>query len=79
MSWKVENESQIDHYEVEKISRWPPVHKIGDRIATGNGGATVQYNWLDRQVLNGYNFYRIRSIGMTGEVKLQRDREDQYP
>lgn len=69
VSWKVENESQIDHYEVEKSADGRQFSKIGDRIATGNGGATVQYNWLDRQVLNGYNYYRIRSIGMTGEVK----------
>lgn len=69
VSWKVESESAIDHYEVEESADGRRFTKIGERIATGNNGSMVEYNWLDRQVINGYNYYRIRSVGFSGETK----------
>ncbi len=69
VSWKVENELAIDHYSVEKSADGRLFSEIGERIATGNQGSTVQYNWLDRDVINGMNYYRIRSLGLNGEVK----------
>jgi len=69
VSWKVENELAIAHYEVEKSADGRQFSEIGERIATGNQGSTVQYNWLDRDVINGMNYYRIRSVGMNGEIK----------
>jgi hypothetical protein len=70
VSWKVDNESRIDHYEVEESADGVRFSRANSQAATGNNNSSVQYQWLDQQVNRGYNYYRIRSIGLAGETKI---------
>ncbi|HNP54626.1 MAG TPA: T9SS type A sorting domain-containing protein, partial [Ferruginibacter sp.] len=70
VSWKVDNEARIDHYEVEESADGLRFSRAANQVATGNNNSSVQYQWLDQQVNRGYNYYRIRSIGQSGESKI---------
>jgi hypothetical protein len=70
VKWTVENELNIDHYEVERSSEGRSFVKVGSQPARGNsGGITQEYDWLDIQPYDGNNFYRIRSVGIGGDIK----------
>jgi hypothetical protein len=73
VEWKVENELNIHHYELERSADGRNFSKVNEQAARGNGtGAVMAYNWLDTNPLDGDNFYRIRSIGMSTDVKLSQ-------
>lgn len=72
VEWKVQDESAIRHYDVEKSVDGRTFSKAATQIATGNNLSTVTYNWLDVNATPGNNFYRIRSVGLNGEIKLSQ-------
>ena len=67
VEWKVENELNIQSYDVEKSTDGVTFTKT----ATVQSGNTL-YNWLDVHAVEGSNYYRIRSISQTGEVLYSR-------
>jgi len=73
VEWKVDNELNIHHYDVEKSADGHSFSKVHEELARGNNGAgSIQYNWLDTNPWDGDNFYRIRSIGAGNENKLSQ-------
>ena len=72
VEWKVENELNIHHYDVEKSADGRNYSKVNETAARGTGSGVVQYNWLDTNPWDGDNFYRIRSVGMNADVKLSQ-------
>lgn len=68
VEWKVDNEANIDHYEIERSHEGRSFIKIGELTATGNNSGQLQkYNWLDKEPFAGDNFYRIRSVETNAE------------
>jgi hypothetical protein len=66
VEWKVENESNMKHYEVEKATDGINFTKMMT-LAAINTGATG-YSWLDQHPNVGYNYYRIRSVDVQGKA-----------
>ena len=70
VEWKVENESHISNYSVEKSAD-------GNRFISSNTQdaknlPTSNYNWIDAQPFDGYTYYRIKSAGINGEEKYSQ-------
>jgi hypothetical protein len=73
VEWKVENELNIHHYELERSADGRNFSKVNEQSARGTGsGAALVYNWLDTNPLEGDNFYRVRSVGISGDSKLSQ-------
>ena len=72
VEWAVENQLNIDHYEVEKSSDGTNFSKVNEQASRGNNGASATYNWLDEDAWGGDNFYRIRSVGLGNDIKLSQ-------
>ena len=68
VEWKVENESGVKQYEVEKSADGYLFTNVATKSA-GNNQSSVSYNWLDVNAITGNNFYRICSVGLNGEIK----------
>jgi hypothetical protein len=64
--WKVENQVNVSHYEVEKSADGSAFNKVGAVAATGGVNASATYNWLDLNALSGMNYYRIKMIEVDG-------------
>ncbi len=70
VDWKVENELNIDHYEIERSVKGDNFIKMGAHVATGNNGnGTALYQWVDVNPVTGDNFYRIKSVGIGNDIK----------
>ena len=65
VNWKVAEEKEILRYEVERSLNGQSFFKEGS--VTANGGSS--YNWIDVLPLAGNAFYRVKSIGLSGEIK----------
>ncbi len=67
VEWKVENETDMQQYEVEKSTDGRNFAKMNTTAALNQGSYT--YTWTDMNPVAGYNFYRIRSTSRSGEIK----------
>ncbi|MGG9972079.1 hypothetical protein ACQ33O_09830 [Ferruginibacter sp. SUN002] len=66
VTWKVENEINIDHYEIERSTDGLHFTKLSTTISAGN--LTGMYSWSDNTLSVGNNFYRIVSVGKNGAI-----------
>jgi hypothetical protein len=67
VDWKVAAENGILNYEIERSANGRSFAKAGSVNASGIG--VSNYNWIDADAVNSTLFYRIKSIGISGEVK----------
>ncbi|MEP7106660.1 MAG: hypothetical protein ABI760_01735 [Ferruginibacter sp.] len=66
VEWKVENELGIKQYEVEMSGGGTGFKWSATLIATGNSQGA--YNWLDANAQEGNNYYRVKIVGVNGEI-----------
>jgi hypothetical protein len=64
VKWTVINEKNVHQYEVERSTDGVQFVKVASIAATNSG--TANYTWLDKNVLSGYYYYRIKSIDNKG-------------
>jgi hypothetical protein len=69
IEWKVENELNIEKYEVERSSNGTDFINVNSITASGINSVRNSYSWIDNNPLNGNSFYRIKSIDRDGSKK----------
>ncbi|MCW3110888.1 MAG: motif putative anchor domain protein [Segetibacter sp.] len=69
VQWSIATESNIKEYQVEKSIDGRSFIKAGVIAASNNNGNMGTYNWYDVQPNNVVNYYRIKVITTTGEIK----------
>lgn len=72
VEWKVENELNIARYEVERSATGLQFTKFAGVAVTSNGSGSAGYHVLDQQPAEGYNYYRVKSIDLSGRVIYTR-------
>jgi hypothetical protein len=70
VDWTNATETNMDRYELERSFTGNVFTKINTTVAIGNSTVAVNYNFTDAQAQLGNNFYRIRAISKTGQVKI---------
>lgn len=66
VDWKVENQSNLKQYDVEKSTDGSQFTKVG--TVDANNKSASDYNWTDANPVEGYNYYRIRSVDLDGKT-----------
>ena len=69
VAWNAASETGIAKYELQKSTGGTHFNTISSIVATGNNSAEAQYMRLDENPVTGNNFYRIKSIGHSGQVQ----------
>lgn len=69
VEWKVTNQVNIAGYEVEKSTDGSRFIKVGSQAASQFNGMDITYNWLDGNAAAGVNYYRIKAIELSGNIK----------
>jgi hypothetical protein len=69
VDWTVLTEIDISRYEVEKSINGQEFIKAGMVPAKGSIATSIDYNWYDANPVAGNNYYRIKSINKSDEVK----------
>ena len=65
LTWLVNDEVNVNRYEIEHSSNGRSFNKIGSVNANGS----VQYNYTDANYTTGSNYYRIKAIDNDGKFK----------
>jgi hypothetical protein len=68
VSWTVQNELNIKQYVVEKATDGASFATMATVAASANNSQSAIYNVLDTKPINGYNYYRVKSIDNTGQT-----------
>ena len=68
VEWKVENEMNMKQYEVEKSTNGTQFTTLAVKAATANGGHSAIYVTADVNPLEGYNYYRVKSVDINGKT-----------
>ena len=69
LQWIVNNENDLDHYEIEKSSDGRQFSKIG-QVQTLQLGQQTQYSFIDAEKLSGTAFYRLKFVDNHGMYKF---------
>ncbi len=69
VNWDVDNEINIENYEVQRSYDGRSFAKINTTTARTTNGGTSSYSYPDQAPLQGDNFYRIRSKGQDGQYQ----------
>ncbi|MEO6731694.1 MAG: T9SS type A sorting domain-containing protein [Ferruginibacter sp.] len=72
VQWNVAEEINMSKYEVERSIDGTSFKKINTTSARGNNLSSAEYNCVDSQTNKGYNFYRIKSIGIDGDIQYSK-------
>ena len=69
VEWKIASELNMKHYEVERSTDGSSFSRSATQLATGNNGLDANYKWTDLNPVTGNNFYRVRAVANSGEIK----------
>jgi hypothetical protein len=69
VEWNTASETNIEQYEVEKSINGVDFIKANTTAVMTDNNTSHTYNWVDRNVVSGNNFYRIKIIEKTGTVR----------
>ena len=69
VEWSMLTEQDMDRYEVEKSATGTNFGKMATQASSGNSNQLVNYSWFDANPFEGDNFYRIRAINKSGQMK----------
>ncbi len=73
VNWSVANEMNIAQYEIQHSADGRNFSQLGTQAARNiNGVGSQQYDLLDVQPYSGDNFYRIKSVNNSGEIKYSQ-------
>ena len=70
VEWTVENESNMKQYDVEKS--FDGNHYGTVNTVAANNAPTNSYSWLDKNAVEGYNYYRIRATDMNSKNEYSK-------
>jgi hypothetical protein len=68
VEWKVDNELNIKEYETQKSTDGNRFTNLSVTAATANGGHSASYLVTDTHPVEGYNYYRIKSVDLNGKT-----------
>ena len=69
VDWNLESESNMSFYEVEKSADGINFTKKATIIPKGNSNNAVSYDWFDAYPVDGNNFYKIKAVEVSGNIK----------
>ncbi|MEO6452650.1 MAG: DUF2341 domain-containing protein [Ginsengibacter sp.] len=68
VEWNVENEMNIEQYEVERSA--DGIYFVKQALVNAaNNNTNASYNWVDNFPLSNNSYYRIKSVEINGAVK----------
>ena len=68
VEWKVDNELNIKEYETQKSTDGNGFTNLSVTAATANGAHSASYRVTDTHPVEGYNYYRIKSVDLNGKT-----------
>ncbi|MES1160209.1 MAG: T9SS type A sorting domain-containing protein, partial [Bacteroidota bacterium] len=67
LNWATAEESNSDHFEIERSTDNSNFASIGQVTAAHNSSAQTNYSFTDGSPANGINYYRLREVDLDGQ------------
>jgi len=68
LTWATANESNVSHFEIQHSTDAVNFQSVGNMNAT-NGNGIANYSFVDKNVVTGNNYYRLKMIDNNGDYK----------
>lgn len=68
VEWKVENEINMEKYDVESSTNGTAFTKAATLLVSGTNNLSNNYQWLDVNPAQGNNFYRVKMYDRNGKI-----------
>lgn len=73
LEWQTASEHNLSHFTIERSSDGRIFNRnINSVNALGNSNTKIHYSTVDNQPLNGYNYYRLKSVDIDGKFKYSQ-------
>ena len=72
IKWKIENEINLNHYEIERADDGLSFTVLGSKQPFSNNGLNYEYSFNDVAAKASTNYYRIRAISNDGQIQYSR-------
>ncbi len=69
VEWTNASETDVHHYDIEESMDGIHFAAAGTISARANNGLRTDYDWFDGQVSNSTNYYRIKTVGLSGRME----------
>jgi hypothetical protein len=68
LKWVTANEKNVSYFEIEKLKTSNNFNAIGKLVS--KNGTSNTYSFIDDNLLNGKNVYRIKSVDKDGQIQF---------
>ena len=72
LQWKVDNETDMAGYQIERSVNGINFTKIGYHVTYNSGSTVAIYNWADTKTLPGLNSYRLKMMDKDGKFTYSK-------
>ena len=72
INWSVDNEINIDRYELESSNDGLSFDKINTQSPSSSISSTKNYSYIDNKALSEQVFYRVKAISMDGIIQYSK-------
>lgn len=69
VEWVTESEINNDYFLIQKSINGTEFETIGKIDGAGNSTTQLEYDFIDRQPFEGYNYYRLKQVDYDGKFK----------
>ncbi|MDO6434739.1 T9SS type A sorting domain-containing protein [Flavitalea sp. BT771] len=66
LKWNVAQETNMDHYEIQRGVNAADISTIGEVPINGNSSLPTQYSYWDSKPATGMNYYRLKMVDRDG-------------
>jgi len=69
LNWVTGSETNGSHFNVERSANGRLFETIGQVLVKGNTPGQFDYNFFDKNTLNGFNYYRLKMVDHDGQFE----------
>jgi len=70
--WSTASEINNDYFEIEKSTDGINFEHIGGVNGNGNSNSIIDYNYIDKNPLNGISYYRLKQVDFDGKFEYSK-------
>lgn len=68
--WATQSENNSSHFIIQKTADFEKVYDVGTVPASGNSRTLINYNYTDKNTLNGISYYRLKQVDFDGKTSF---------
>jgi hypothetical protein len=72
IKWKIENEINLNHYEIERADNGLSFIVLGSQQPLSNNGLSYEYFFNDINAKTSVNYYRVKVISNDGQIQYSK-------